>query len=227
MASEALTIPILQATATAFSRNLSDTLLPDLYGVTDGKAIGTYVEHAFKNALSASGYSYDRGNSAHGLDLPSVNTDIKVTSIRQPQSSAPFKSAWQELYGLGYNLLVFVYEKTDIVHELAAQLKMLHVIYIDEAYTADYRHTRAIRDIVLDNALDNDAKMEQLVAYMEDMRIPIDDYERYNYAQRLIESPPEQGAITISNALQWRFGYKTAIRVADERIYPDKVIELG
>jgi len=41
--------------------------------------------------------------------------DIKVTSIRQPQSSCPFKSARQKIYGLGYSLLVFVYDKHDEV----------------------------------------------------------------------------------------------------------------
>jgi len=39
--------------------------------------------------------------------------DIKVTSIRQPQSSCPFKSARQKIYGLGYSLIVFVYDKKD------------------------------------------------------------------------------------------------------------------
>jgi hypothetical protein len=38
---------------------------------------------------------------------------MKTTSIKQPQSSCPFKSANQKIYGLGYALLVFVYEKTD------------------------------------------------------------------------------------------------------------------
>ena len=46
-------------------------------------------------------------------DLPSLDVDIKVTSIRQPQSSCPFQSARQKIYGLGYHLLIFVYEKSD------------------------------------------------------------------------------------------------------------------
>ena len=39
--------------------------------------------------------------SAKGIDLPSVeiNTDIKVTSIKQPQSSCPFKDAKQKIFG--------------------------------------------------------------------------------------------------------------------------------
>lgn len=55
------------------------------------------------------------GNSASGIDLPGLGVDIKVTSIKQPQSSCPFKSATQKVYGLGYGLLVFVYEYTSMI----------------------------------------------------------------------------------------------------------------
>ena len=86
----------------------------DLIGVTDGKAVGTYIEHEFKNFLKLK-YTFSEGNSAKGIDLPDENilTDIKVTSITQPQSSCPFKNARQKIFGLGYNLLVLVYEKID------------------------------------------------------------------------------------------------------------------
>lgn len=57
----------------------------NLIGVTDGKAVGTYVEHKFKARLLDK-YSVTIGNSASGIDLPSpdINADIKVTSVRQP-----------------------------------------------------------------------------------------------------------------------------------------------
>jgi len=69
----------------------------DLIGVTDGKAVGTYIEHEFKNFLKLK-YTFSEGNSAKGIDLPDENilTDIKVTSITQPQSSCPFKNARQK-----------------------------------------------------------------------------------------------------------------------------------
>ena len=67
---------------------------PSLYGVTDGKAVGTYLEHKFQSYLHAS-YDYTEGSSAKGIDFPSINVDMKVTSIKQPQSSCPFKSARQ------------------------------------------------------------------------------------------------------------------------------------
>lgn len=68
-----------------------------LYGITDGKAVGTYVEHKFKEYLKEK-YEFTIGNSASGVDLPDndINTDIKVTSIKQPQSSCPYKDSKQK-----------------------------------------------------------------------------------------------------------------------------------
>jgi len=81
-----------------------------LFGITDGKAVGTFIEHKFQEYLKEN-YNFEIGSSANGIDLPGneIQTDIKVTSIKQPQSSSPFKSAEQKIFGLGYNLLVFVY----------------------------------------------------------------------------------------------------------------------
>lgn len=76
---------------------------PMIFGVTDGKAIGTYFEHKFQRYLHTK-YSYEEGSSAKGMDFPELLVDMKVTSLQQPQSSCPFKSAKQKIYGLGYSL---------------------------------------------------------------------------------------------------------------------------
>src|SRR5271165_4017410 len=91
-----------------------ESIHPELtiFGVTDGKAIGTYLEHKFQSHLEQR-YVHAPGNSASGIDLPGLAVDMKVTSIRQPQSSCPFKHARQKIFGLGYSLLVFVYDKSD------------------------------------------------------------------------------------------------------------------
>lgn len=67
-----------------------------VYGVTDGKAVGTYFEHKFRTYLHER-YEYAEGNSARGIDFPELNVDMKITSIRQSQSSCPFKSARQKI----------------------------------------------------------------------------------------------------------------------------------
>ena len=49
-----LTIDILIEEAKAFSQMLSAQNHSSLIGVTDGKAVGTYVEHLFQNHLAGS-----------------------------------------------------------------------------------------------------------------------------------------------------------------------------
>lgn len=135
-----LTIPDLKAEAAAFAKVESQHFEKSLFGVTDGKAVGTYLEHKFQTHLS-SRYAYARGNSARGIDIPGLGVDIKVTSIRQPQSSCPFKSASQKIYGLGYSLLVFVYEKFDDARRKAGRLDLQHTIFVESDRTADWQTT--------------------------------------------------------------------------------------
>ena len=112
MEKPALTTEHLCIEAQVFSHSKNVHAEPQLFGVTDGKAIGTYLEHKFKTYLQER-YAFVQGNSANGIDFPDLDVDMKVTSIRQPQSSCPFKSARQKIYGLGYSLIVFVYDKED------------------------------------------------------------------------------------------------------------------
>ena len=46
---------------------------------------------------------------------------------------------------------------------------------------------------------------------MQDRNLPIDDLEAATLAAELLERPPAQGHLTISNALQWRLQYQRAI----------------
>lgn len=220
-----LTIESLKVAAKEFAKRTSESKFPELYGVTDGKAVGTKIEANFKDFLSEY-YSFSRGNAACGIDLPTVNTDIKCTSIRQPQSSSPFKSASQKIYGLGYNLLVFVYEKEDDHKDSYAKLNMLHAIFIDSSRTADFQITHSILEI-LKNDYNREGCIESIDALLEEKNIPLDDASRRELAIRLVETPPSQGVLTISNALQWRLQYGRAISVADDYIYPNEVIELA
>ena len=101
-----LTIALLRREAETFARVESQKAAPNLYGVTDGKAVGTYFEHKFQEYLQTR-YNYAAGSSAKGIDFPELDVDMKVTRITQPQSSCPFRSARQKIYGLGYALLIF------------------------------------------------------------------------------------------------------------------------
>jgi len=133
-----LTIDDLIAEAKNFCEEESKFDNKELFGVTDGKAVGTFIEHKFTDRL-VTNYNATIGSSANGIDLPSddINTDIKVTSIEQPQSSCPFKNARQKVYGLGYNLLLFVYGKTDHPDTKVARLNFVSCSFIDKSRTAD------------------------------------------------------------------------------------------
>ncbi len=200
-----LTIDALLREAEAFAaiENASDE--PTLYGVTDGKAVGTYLEHKFTGYL-ANSYTFLRGNSASGIDIPGLDLDIKVTSVRQPQSSCPFRSARQKIYGLGYHLLIFVYEKQDDALSLTSRLNIQHAIFVEKEYTADYQMTRSILQL-----LANNANADDLVALMMDRNLPVDEIESLNLAEEILKNPPLQGYVTISNALQWRLQYTRVI----------------
>jgi hypothetical protein len=206
----ALTVPLLQAEAKTFAEIEATHPEPALYGVTDGKAIGTYFEHKFRTYLSAK-YTFGQGSSAKGIDFPELEVDMKVTSIRQPQSSCPYKSARQKIFGLGYSLLVFIYEKTDDPRSQTGTLNVLRTIFVETHRTADYQTTIGIRQI-----LDNEGNVDDLVAFFQDRHLPVEDIEARKIAEELLETPPEIGYLTISNALQWRLQYSRVISKAGE-----------
>ena len=78
-----LTISQMLDEAKSFTEIESVYAESSLFGVTDGKAVGTYIEHKFKAYLAQS-YEVAFSSSASGIDLPELNVDIKVTSINQP-----------------------------------------------------------------------------------------------------------------------------------------------
>ncbi len=204
-----LTIQILKREAQKFSQLESSHKEKSLFGVTDGKAVGTYLEHKFRNYLRTN-YSFQVGSSASGIDFPELQVDMKVTSISQPQSSCPFKSARQKIYGLGYSLLIFVYEKTDSTKSKTATLNVLHTIFVDADRTADYQMTIGLTDIMAHNGNKHDLK-----AFMFDKNLPIlDEDEADKLADQVMSNPPKIGYLTISNALQWRLQYSRVIEHA-------------
>ena len=203
-----LTIELLQREASRFAKAESKHPEPSLFGVTDGKAVGTYLEHKFQTVLQKR-YTYGRGNSARGIDFPELGVDIKVTCIRQPQSSCPVKSARQKIYGLGYSLLVFVYDKHDNPATKTGKLDILHTIFVEKERTADYQTTSGLRRLI-----ENSANRDDILAFFQERMLPIDEVEAESLANEVLRTPPEVGYLTVSNALQWRLQYGRVIEHA-------------
>jgi hypothetical protein len=65
-----LTIDLLKKEAKSFSIIESSHDEPSIFGSTDGKAVGTYLEHKFQEYLKKK-YIFLKGNSASGIDFPS------------------------------------------------------------------------------------------------------------------------------------------------------------
>ena len=193
-----------------FSFYESTHVEPKLFGVTDRKAVGTYLEHKFTDYL-AEKYQFIPGNSASGIDFPEINTDMKVTSKRQPQSSCPYKSARQKIYGLGYNLIVFVYDKIDDPLSRTARLNISDTIFVEANRTADYQTTTGLIEI-----LNRQGNKDDLIGFMIERNLQVDEIEINNIADEILQNRPMQGYLTISNALQWRLQYGRVITLAGQ-----------
>ncbi len=205
---EQLTVQLLQKEAASFAKAQSKHAEPSLFGVTDGKAVGTYLEHKFQAELR-SRYEFICGSSAKGIDFPELEVDIKVTSIRQPQSSCPFKNARQKIYGLGYSLLVFVYDKSDDEKTRTGRLDIQHSIFVQEERTADFQTTSGLLRL-----MENKGNRDGILAFFLERMLPVDDVEAESLADEVLRAPPETGYLTVSNALQWRLQYGRVIELA-------------
>lgn len=210
MKKKKLNIAELKKAAKEFCKKESGLFRPELFGVTDGKKVGTIVEHLFQEFLK-NRYLIAVGSSANGLDLPSVNTDIKVTSIKQPQSSCPFKDSKQKIFGLGYNLIVFVYRKFDDEHTKKGSLDFISCSFIDSSRTGDYQTTTGILNII-----NNNGNADDIFAFLCDHKIPSDEVTLMNMAEDILNNPPKVGYLTISNALQWRLQYGRIVNLSEK-----------
>jgi hypothetical protein len=221
MTKQELTINDLVTCAKQFCEQDSKTPNKELFGVTDGKAVGTHIEHKFKDFL-LSKFDLSVGSSASGIDLPAeeINTDIKVTSIKQPQSSCPFKNAQQKIFGLGYNLLVFVYDKQDDAKTKTALLDFVSCSFIEKERTADYQTTTSLLQMI-----ENKANSEDIFAYLNDRNIPADEITLIKIAEQILKNPPKVGYLTISNALQWRLQYGRIVMLKDKITGITKIID--
>lgn len=207
-----LTIEHLIKEARTFCVEQSQLHHKELFGVTDGKAVGTFIEQKFQKYVHDK-YEVTIGSAASGIDFPSedILTDIKVTSIKLPQSSCPFKDAKQKIYGLGYNLLLFVYEKEDNPESKSASVNFVSCLFIEKERTADYTTTFRLREMLKDNANESD-----IIAYLQDRNLPADEITLSELAKQILKTPPELGYLTISNALQWRLKYERIVSLTNE-----------
>ena len=98
---------------------------------------------------------------------------------------------------MGYHLLLFVYEKADQQQLRAAQLSFRNVIFVARERTGDYQTTYGLREILRRNGNQDD-----IIAFLEERNLPLDEIGRVTLAEQVLRKPPEIGYLTVSNALQ-------------------------
>lgn len=86
---------------------------------------------------------------------------------------------------------------------------MKHTIYVEPSRTADYQMTRGLNEI-----LDRDGNEDDIIGFIMDRNLPVDEIEAANIARAVLDQRPLQGYLTISNALQWRLQYGRVITQA-------------
>ena len=105
---------------------------------------------------------------------------------------------------------MFVYNKVDNPTTKTAKLDFVSCSFISKERTADYTTTYRLREMVKDKA-----NAEDIVAYLNDKNIPADDITLNRLAEQILKTPPLQGYLTISNALQWRLQYARVVNLTD------------
>ena len=63
--------------------------------------------------------------------------------------------------------------------------------------------------------LSDNANIEDIIAYLNDKNIPADEITMTQLAEQILKTPPKQGYLTISNALQWRLQYQRVVMLTD------------
>jgi hypothetical protein len=91
---------------------------------------------------------------------------------------------------------------------------------IEKGRTADYTTTFRLRQMIDDMANEAD-----IIAYLTDKNIPADEITLTEIAKEVVLHKPDQGYLTISNALQWRLQYQRIVDLMEEVTGIIKIID--
>ena len=83
------------------------------------------------------------------------------------------------------------------------------MIFVQSERTGDFQTTTGLLRI-----LENAGNEDDIIAFLSERMLPLDDIQMIALAQEIMQVPPLPGCLTISNALQWRLQYGRAIEQA-------------
>ena len=88
-------------------------------------------------------------------------------------------------------------DKSDDPIASTANLRTKHVVFVENERTGDYNMTIGLLRI-----LENEGKVDDVDAFLEDKLLPLDEFHRRLLAEEIFQNPPESGYLTISTELQ-------------------------
>lgn len=103
--------------------------------------------------------------------------------------------ARRKIFGLGYHLLLFVYDNTDDPTSQTVRLRFVSCAFIAKERTAGYPTTFRLREMVADGA-----NAEDIAAYRWNTCVATDEATLNLLAEQVLKGVPEQGFLTTSNA---------------------------
>jgi len=131
----------------SFIRNLeNDNSLPDWFNEIkntgrpkkeDPKSLGTMIEKLIKAELGNRYKWKITGSSAMGVDIPEISLNIKSTSNKQPQSSEPYRSAYDRILGSDFDIILAIYDGITFLNQKSSSLDILQLNYLTKSQVAD------------------------------------------------------------------------------------------
>ncbi len=172
----------------------------EIIGPNSGRRIADYIEDTYMKKLKTRLF-IESGKKKEGLDFPTINTDIKVTRIKKPQSTAAIKDIHAKIFGLGYNLIIFFY---DFGGDDGNQLIIKKTIYIPINKTADFKMMNKLEDILGEE----DVLAEELKYQYEEMEhyeeIELNEYRKL--AKKMSNNYVE-GYLSYAGDPRWHLTY--------------------
>ena len=203
---EKLTTPLLIQCARDFSIRQSSDYRAELFGQKNKKVLSTTVEQDFCEFLKAR-VDLDYRKSIVGLTLPAVHTDVKVVHALRRRSALRERDQHNLVYGLGHNLLIFIFEEEDFSALRKAKLRINHCIHVDASRTADYRTTSGLLQLLHDGGNTDDIADFLL----HERHLDLSPQDLASLAADIVASPPLVGYLDITNTPPWRISYDTLL----------------
>jgi hypothetical protein len=166
------------------------------------KTSATAIEQRLHEYLGRR-YIVDRGNAASGADLPALGYDIKVTSMRKPQSSAPYRGISEKIFGLPYGILVLPYSDS------RGRVTFGEPVLLRPEETADRRLTAQLNEMKKQGV-----GWGQFIGFLRAITPDVEPVELERLASRIVDEEIPSGRVGLSDARQWRVRYGEAIREA-------------